>query len=158
VIDLSSGDVVRKIPVGLNPQHLALAPDGRVHVVCTGDYAATPGRIYVLDKDVESVVDSVLVGGSPLSVAITPSGKGYIGANFDGLLAYDALSLAITAPIGAPVLAEDGIFDVALDPSGSRLVVTDFGADALYFLDTDTDSVTATVTVGDGPLAVAYRP
>ncbi|MBM3324761.1 MAG: hypothetical protein FJY66_03755, partial [Calditrichaeota bacterium] len=46
--DLETGSIVDSIEVGTNPQDVGLDPLGQLHVVCTGNYADIPGRIYVV--------------------------------------------------------------------------------------------------------------
>ena len=64
-----------------NPQFMALAPDGMIHVVCTGDYwRGMPGEVQVIDPTINSVVRYIYIGGNPGEIAITSDGYGYIAA------------------------------------------------------------------------------
>jgi DNA-binding beta-propeller fold protein YncE len=62
-----------------NPQFMALAPDGTIHVVCSGCRSMT-GEIQIIDPATDTVVRYIYIGGSPLQIAITSNGYGYIAA------------------------------------------------------------------------------
>lgn len=161
VLDAASGALLRTIGVGLNPQAAALAPDGRVHVVCTGNYGsespAVAGAIYVIDAAATAVVDSVLLGGSPAAIAITPEGKGYVAGDAGGLLAYDALTLDLLAGLDAPIVPLGGFFDLAHDDTARRLYLANFNEDLIIVLDAAADTIVTAYPAGDGPVAVALR-
>lgn len=161
VLDAASGAFLRRLHVGLNPQSAAVAPDGRIHVVCTGNYGLysppIDGWIYVLDALADSVIDSVQVGGAPVSVAMSPSGRGYLASESGGLLAYEAASLALVASADAPLIPLDGFSDVVLDAPSSRLFAANFNEDLLFVVDVSADTVLTALPLGDGPVSVALR-
>ncbi len=72
VYDLIGDSLFHYINVGLNPQYLALDNSGRIHVVCTGDYATIWGSAYMIDTDLDSVIDSIYLGGTPGQISIGP--------------------------------------------------------------------------------------
>jgi DNA-binding beta-propeller fold protein YncE len=162
VLDAATGSLLHSVPVGMNPQSLAVAPDGRVHVVCTGNYGnATPpveGWIYVLDPLADAVVDSMRVGGAPVAVAMTPAGKAYLASESGGLLAYDAVTLTPLAPFESPLIPLDGFSAVAYDAGRARLFAANFPEDLLFVLDATADTLLTGVPLGDGPVALAVRP
>ncbi len=102
IIDILTDSVTNTVEVPINPQDLALAPDGRIHVMCTGNYIDTMGKVAVLDLytgpwyDTPAIVDTIPIGNAPGDIIITASGKGYCvawGNGVDGaLLSYDALA------------------------------------------------------------------
>ena len=59
-------------------QALALAQNGEVHVVCTGNYFSEFGRVFVIDPVAVAVVDSLDIGGSPGFIAINGAGTAYL--------------------------------------------------------------------------------
>lgn len=162
LLDPETGEEVRRIRVGTNPQSAALAPDGRIHVVCTGNYGGYEppvwGAVYVLDAAAEAVVDSLAVGGSPVAVAITDEGKAYLAGYSGGLVLYDAATLERLSPPGASLLAEEGLSDLVWDAARGRVHVASFAEDLLYVLDARADTLVARVPLGDGPVALALRP
>ncbi len=80
VIEIATNTVVKTISTNLNPQMLCLDDSGHIHVVCTGDYAGTTGRINVIDPISETVVASFAVGGYPAQISIGPDGVAYVCA------------------------------------------------------------------------------
>jgi YVTN family beta-propeller protein len=46
--------------------------------------------------------------------------------------------------------------DVAITPDGAFVYVTNFFGDTVSVIDTITNTVTATIPVGDGPIAIAF--
>lgn len=162
VLEAATGALLHRIPVGMNPQGLAASPDGRIHVVCTGNYGnqspPVEGWIYLLDAAADSVVDSLRVGGAPVAVSMTPAGKAYVASESGGLLAYDAATLAVIAPVESPLIPLDGFSDVAYDAEGGRLFAANFNEDLLFILDAAADTLLGALPLGDGPVALAIRP
>jgi len=75
-----------EIGAGKNPQFMALDPQGRIHVVCTGtsDFQTgeviIPGEVNVIDPATNAIVSYVYIGGSPGEIAINSEGMAYIAA------------------------------------------------------------------------------
>jgi len=125
VIDILSDSVVFTLPVPTNPQDIALAPDGRVHVLCTGNYGDISGKVAVIDLytgpfyNTPAVVDTIEIGGSPGDLEITPSGKAYCIAWGDGahgwLYSYDAASGEVLHDATAPILVGPNAGQVLYD-------------------------------------------
>ena len=113
VIDVIADSVTFTIPVPTNPQDIVLAADGRVHVLCTGDYAQIGGKIAVIDLytgplwNKPAVVDIIEIGGSPGDLVITPGSKAYCIAWGDGvngwLYSYDAASGEVFHNVDDPI-------------------------------------------------------
>ncbi len=80
VISTTSNSVEKVISVGVNPQFMALDPSGRLHVVCTGDYADVEGVINIINTEVDTVVQVIQIGGQPGEIAIAPNGIAYVAA------------------------------------------------------------------------------
>jgi YVTN family beta-propeller protein len=70
VIDTVSHAVVATIPVGTNPQTVAITPNGSFA------YVTNPGNnnVSVISTATNTVIGSVPVGSLPSGVAVTPSG------------------------------------------------------------------------------------
>ena len=114
IIDILTDTVIDTLPVPTNPQKAALAPDGKIHVLCTGDYDEKTGRVAIIDLytgpmwNVPAVVDTIELGGSPGDLTITPAGKAYAIAWGDGvngfLYSYDAFNGAVSHNSQNPLL------------------------------------------------------
>ncbi len=125
VIDILADTVTFTLDVPTNPQDIALAPDGRVHVLCTGNYGDVSGKIAVIDLytgpfwNTPAVVDTIDIGGSPGDLEITPNGKAYCIAWGDGehgfLYSYDAFSGEIFHNADNPVLVGPNTGQVLYD-------------------------------------------
>lgn len=161
VVELASWQVVASIPVGSNPQDLAFAPDGHLHVVCTGTPGdvAGDGTVHVIDPTSNVVTGVVPIGGSPGRIASDGAGVMWTVGYSGGLRSYDAGSLAMFPDPDDPALRGPGLSAVAFDPVRDALYVTHFDGDLLLELAAATGEVQAVWQVGDGPVDVlVHRP
>lgn len=101
VIDTATNSHIRDVRVGVRPNDMALAPDGRLFVACAGDNTIhviqTRGREEAGDATTRankpsevvreilntSIEPTVLEGSTPDGVAVTPDGKTLYVANAD---------------------------------------------------------------------------
>ncbi len=164
VIDITADSVVKTLTVPMNPQDLALAPDGRIHVVCTGNFGDVGGKVAVIDPFGDSdftalVVDSVEIGGSPGDIIVTRDGIGYLPDFGDGdngfLYQYDAASLVVSHGAGSPIRVGNGPMTLLYDARNDQIWINNFSDDAVQLFDPATDAVLQTHIVGDGPQAMA---
>ncbi|HEX7878305.1 MAG TPA: FlgD immunoglobulin-like domain containing protein, partial [Candidatus Eisenbacteria bacterium] len=149
VIDPATDAVIATLPVGTNPQALALAPNGEVHVICTGNYFSEFGRVFVIDPNVPAVVADFAVGGSPGFIAISPAGTGYVSDYFLGLLSYDVATRTLLHGDGDPIAVGTGAAGVDFDTAG-RVYAAVYGDDQVVVLGAD-DSILNVHPLGDGP-------
>jgi DNA-binding beta-propeller fold protein YncE len=156
-IDLSSFSFVTDYNVGKNPQWISLAPDGKLHVVCTGNYADVEGSVYIFDPSIDQVVDSVLIGGQPGHLAVSPAGIGYLSAggwSMGGFVySYDIFSGDILRGPSNPISVGLGASAIASDSLGF-VYSCDFGDDTVSKIDFS-GNVIGTYALGDGPLSIA---
>ena len=71
VVDVASGSVVARIPVGREPEGVGITPDGR-WVLVTNE---SDNSVSVIDTGTLKIVKSVQVGKRPRDVAFTPDGR-----------------------------------------------------------------------------------
>jgi YVTN family beta-propeller protein len=94
VLDLKTGRIVARVPVGKEPEGVRVSPDGR-WVLVTNE---SDNSISIIDAKTLKVVKSVTVGKRPRDIAFTPDGKtAYVSGEFDSSL------YRIHLPDGAPV-------------------------------------------------------
>lgn len=157
VVDLSAGQVIASIAVGRNPREILAAPDGRLHVLCTGTYgrAGDPGgTVHVLDPVTRTDVDSVTIGGSPTRIASDDAGTMWAVGPSGGVRRWDATTLApLPAPAGE-FLRGPGLSAIDLDPDRDAAWITHFEEDLLLEVDPSTLEIRNVWLVGDGPVDV----
>ena len=101
VVDMQAARRVRDISVGLRPNDMALAPDGRLFVTCAGDntvYVIETGHLEAQDAPPDStrrlpenareIISTALYpdspeGSTPDAVAVSPDGRTLFVANAD---------------------------------------------------------------------------
>ena len=155
VIDAATGNVSKTINVATNPQDIALAPDGRLHVVCTGDYFSVFGKVCIINPATDAVVDTVNVGGSPGSIRIASGDKrGYLGVWGAGLLVYDTETKAIIHDTANYFLGKGGS-GLLVDTEGN-VFVSVWDDDQVVKVDKN-NNVLQTYTVGDSPLSLTAK-
>lgn len=160
VLDLEGLSPVATVPVSLNPQDCVRAPDGRVHVICTGDFFQVTGSVDVVDPEGDAVVASLPVApGYPGGGAIGRDGAAYLNVTTPSfgseVWCYDARTLAFVRDGSDPLLPSSHFFGaLGLAPDG-KLLVPDFSADLLLVEDPAAPGSPAAHLVGDGPIAVA---
>ena len=159
VIDLATDEVTTTLPMPHNAQDLALAPDGRVHVVCSGLWEANAGKVCVIDRwagpdSTPAVVDTVELGGWPGDIAITQGGRGYLpdwGDENNGFLySYDTYTGDVYHSRDNPIRIGKGAMRVLYDDREDVIWVSNFGDDAVQKFSPQNDSVMATYGFGDG--------
>ena len=165
IIDVLTDSVTHTVEVPTNAQDLAIDPSGRIHVICTGDYADIPAQIAVIDLytgdnwDTPAVVDTFEIGGSPGDIAITTEGKGYCVAWGDGvngyLYSYDALTDSVLHGADNPILIGPNVSRLLYDAQENALWIpymAEWGGDGfVQKFDVDADSVVWTShVVGNG--------
>jgi YVTN family beta-propeller protein len=154
VINTTTDAVVTTLNVETNPQAAAVATDGKVHVVCTGDYGAAPGKVVVIDPATDAIVRTITVGGAPGNIAISGSNVAYLGLFGTGLITYNTQTYAIQDSSTNTLLKKAGSGTV-IDASGN-IYVADFANDQLVKMNS-VHAVQKTYDVGDGPLSLSIK-
>lgn len=155
VVNAATGDSLRTIVVGTNPQAIEVAKDGKLHVSCTGDYAAIAGVVSVIDPATDTVVNTVNIGGAPGLIALAPDAKlGFLSVWGAGALVYNTSTYAVV----------NGPSNMWVGKGGSGILVdTD---DNVWLSVWDDDQVVkantggtilATYNVGDSPASLAQK-
>ncbi|MFC1729365.1 T9SS type A sorting domain-containing protein [candidate division KSB1 bacterium] len=167
IIDTQSGSVAGTLVVPLNPTALKMGQDGRVYVLCTGDYSGEFGRIAVIDPTAgpggtPAVVDTFDTGESPGDIAVTDGGNIFIAAvggwnpGDDGhVFLYDITADSLVHGPSNPLITAAGAMRIIDDPESGAIYVSCFANDQVQALDPVSGAVTATYDVGDGPQAMA---
>ncbi len=158
VYDVHGDSVVSYFNVGMNPQYLARDMEGRIHVICTGDYWSTFGIVYVIEPTTDVVVDSVALGGSPGQITIGPDNIGYLAAGgwvTDGYVySYNAATLEVYHDASQPILVDSGCAMVVAYQD-STLYEGNF-KDYVVRMDS-AGTVLEQYAVGDGPIHLDFN-
>ncbi len=157
VINAEDDIVIATVEVGTNPQDLAFDPQGEINVVCTGDYVESFGMIYVIDPRSFTVTDSMPLGGSPGTIAISSKGIGYLGAGgwvSEGYVyQVNLLTNQVMRDADNPIITDPGAMGMAVDDAGDIFCCC-FVSNTLVWL-VSPDSTFARFDLSSGPNAVA---
>ncbi|MBN2541241.1 T9SS type A sorting domain-containing protein [bacterium] len=157
------GEPIDYLEVGTNPQEIIEGPDGNLHIVCTGDYFSIWGKVYIVDPELFTVVDSISLGGSPQRLSCDPeTGVIYSATSVWGLegsgriLAYDGNSHEVIWSADYTDNATQGIGLTGLVAWNNYIIVPSMDSSFVEFLQVDGTSLTqiAKYRTGYGPLDV----
>jgi hypothetical protein len=158
VYDIPADTMIRTIAVGLNPQYLDLDDSGRIHVVCTGDYATVFGCIYLIDIRKEVIVDSIKLGGTPGQISIGPDNVAYVAAagwSQDGYVySYNAASGEVYHDANNPLEVDQNCLTVAAFQDST--VFTGSFTDYVNVVDSSGANLHR-YAVGDGPVHLDFN-
>jgi DNA-binding beta-propeller fold protein YncE len=128
VIDTRTHSVVDSIAVGLSPQALALDGEGKLWVLCAGDFAsATPGGLYRIDPASKAVLKALPfsdtnIGFAP-RLAIDAAG-GRLYYTKDGLYAVSVQSEALPSQPLIPAQGRE-FYGLGIEPESGRIWLGD---------------------------------
>jgi len=162
IIDARTTQLVKKIAVGLFPEHLAISPDGRWY------YQGNPegDSITVIDMQSLSVVKTIEGLAEPLNITFTPDGtKAYVGnygAHWVGVIDVTRHELIKKIEVGkvpgisrvdpSKYLSEvKGIFMATPSADGRYIYATDGDLALVGVIDTRDDRLIKTIHVGKDP-------
>ncbi|HKJ66794.1 MAG TPA: hypothetical protein VKA68_02460 [bacterium] len=158
---------VDTVPVHPNPQRLALATDGMLHVVCTGNYVDEFGVVEVIHPVTLSVETSLQSGGAPGYILLATDDRAFLsafGMEFDQgsagfLYTYNPGDFQLLRDSGNPIEVGYGAMGMAYDQEQNLVYVANFKENTVQGLDPQTYQINSTYPVGDGPQSVTvYRP
>jgi YVTN family beta-propeller protein len=148
VLDLSSKQVVARIPVSGKPAGIAMARDGKTAFV-----TSTEGKyVTLIDTDARKIIGKIAMPDTPLGIAADPSGSFVYVAGFylPRLYKIDVAARAIagSAEIGA---SPSG---VALTPDGALIVTADRDDNQISLIDAKSFTRIGLVKVGTHPFGI----
>lgn len=176
VIDATSNTVIGTLPSAGGPVGVVVSPDGgRLYVTnepaCDPVETCDPTNLTAIDTATNAVTATIPLGTYPSGVALSPDGsRAYVanrcpvgrspgcapdGAPFVAVIDTSSNTVLASPKIGTGSLGPDG---VAALPDGSRVYVTNQNAGTVTEIDTNTNTVSATITVGVFPVGVAVTP
>src|ERR1700752_4906324 len=147
--------VIATIPVGGWPYDVAIHPDGARAYVANESI----GMVSAIDtaaKIVTAAFGLAVPDVNPIDLVVHPNGTRLYVAHQGGVSVIDTSTNAVIsfiAPFGVndwPVLT--------IPPDGTRLYAAWPATDSVTVIDTATESITATISVGDTPWKSAVSP
>lgn len=162
IIETATLKLVKTIPVGLAPEHLAFSPDGRFY------YQGNPDgdSVSVIDMVSLSVIKTIEGLAEPLNITFTPDGsKAYVGnygAHWVGVIdvkRHELLKKIQVAEVPgiakldpAKYLGEiKGISNASISNDGRYLYAADGDLGVVGVIDTRDDKVVKVIRVGADP-------
>jgi YVTN family beta-propeller protein len=171
---LINDSVIATIPVGYNPQGVAVGPAntpaaGKVYVAnaCDGGQSACQsglGTVSVIDSATNKVTATITVGPNGYDLAVGPDGKFVYVQNADGSVSVIDTAknrVAATIQTSAGGLSYSGSPSLAVSPDGGRLYVLGFKGSFNTVLDvvnTSTDLVTNEIPLSGSASVLAISP
>jgi YVTN family beta-propeller protein len=156
IVDIATGTVVKTIKMGGQPEGVKVTPDGRKVFITSEE----DGTIAVLDPAAGHIVSTFKVGHRPRSIAFMPDGsRAYVNAENDGAVVL--VDAARHKMLKAIVLGKPGVIKpmaVLLSADASRLYVSTGRGQQVFTVNTVTNTVVGTVTVGKRPWGIALSP
>lgn len=148
--------------VSLGTVLLAAAGQAQTHAYVAN---SADNSVSVVDTGTNSVITTIPVGSFPNGVAVTPDGtRAYvINENSNSVSVIDTATNTVISDISVagpsvtfhPLTYPNG---VAITPDGTRAYVTVNGQNAVWVIDTATNTVVTTISVLLLPVSVAITP
>jgi YVTN family beta-propeller protein len=138
------------IPVGVNPEYVAVTPDGtQVWVADTGPQTGSPSLadLSVISTATNTVTATLPLPTDPREIAFSPSGATAYVTTRDGLYVISTVTRKVITVIGG--LGNPN--GVAVSPDGKTVYVTNTVQSVVEVIRAATDSVTGTIKVGELP-------
>ncbi len=157
LIDRATFLVTDSVYTSRNPQALTIAPDGTIHLVCTGNYVDEFGRVDIYDPQSGTIVDHVEIGGSPGIIYLDGSNTVWLadwGWVSGYLYRYDAVTHTVLNDSANPISPGNECAYIGSDLS-NNMYVCHFNVDVVTEYDADGVPTGRSFAVGDGPAATA---
>ncbi|HXQ69359.1 MAG TPA: beta-propeller fold lactonase family protein [Pyrinomonadaceae bacterium] len=157
VISAATNSVVTTVAVGASPTGIAITPNGAFA------YVANSGAnsVSVINTATDTVTATIPGVANPSQIAISASGDFvYVTGNDGDLAGFVTKIDTATNMVAATVLLPDspGLAGIAITPNGARAYVTNANGFDVFVIDTATNTLFTTVTVGSFPRRVDITP
>ena len=143
------------IPVGTDPNAIAITPDGRTaYVANTGS-----NSVSVIDTQTNQASPTTIpVELEPFGIAITPDGKRAYVTN-EGSGTISVIDIQTNQPSPTPIVVGGRPAGIAITPDGKTAYVSEFGNDTVRVIDTQTNQPSPIpIPVESRPSGIAITP
>lgn len=151
VIETQTDQIIKTIPVGMDPWRAYASPDGKYMVVANnGDQT-----ISVIDAKSHTLVASLPGGSDMTGINFAKGGqKGYVVSRGENkVFVYDFLAMKKTSQLD---MGEGARLETAsTTPTGTKIYVASSANSSLYVINTDSDKVSRIKNVGKFPWGVS---
>jgi YVTN family beta-propeller protein len=151
-VDLKTRQAGPAIPVGSDPQGIAITPDGRTAFVTN----AGSGTVTPIDTASQRAGAPIRAGRGATGIAITPDGRTAYVTNTEAgtVTPIDTAS----RQAGAPIRVGRDPRGIAITPDGQTAYVLDWGSAAVTPVSTASGRAGPPIRVGGYPFAIAFAP
>lgn len=150
VVNGTSGQLVRSIPVGADP--IGVAVDTRNHTIFVTNYVSE--NVSVVDASSGRIVKWLWLGKNPTGIAYDSADDRIYVANsgWDNITAVNATSYKVTAwiPTG------NGPTSIAIDSSNGTFDVANYNSNNVTLVNTTTERSVGSFATGKGPIAIFF--
>lgn len=169
VIDLDSFKVIKAIEVAINLHRVKADGKGNIYVSSRGDYYNTPSNLFVIDTQLDQVIDKFDIPCSNLTIS---GDTAYvIGSAFDYSLGdfkvdYAMINTQTRELLSQPFISQELVdkikmpYGLAVDPYSGNIYITDAGdyvsPGKLYAYNLKADSLLFEQVTGDIPAQIAF--
>ncbi len=143
IVDAKSKKVIGEVPVGIQPEALAITADGKTLYVCN----AEEDSVSVLDVASKAVTKVIKVGDWPCNIKLSKDGsKAYVCCSGNMWDKIDIIDTSSNTKTGEIQLSHYGPRDIAISPDGKTgIVILDTAGSvnrSVDFIDLTTNKVT----------------
>ncbi|MGR5410911.1 MULTISPECIES: PQQ-dependent catabolism-associated beta-propeller protein [Vibrio] len=150
VIDMSSFEVIKQIPVGQRPRGIIFNHDQTLAYICASD----SDTIQILDLKTEQIIGELPSGEDPETIALHPDGKTIYTANEDDALltVIDIESRIVKTQIDVGVEPEG----LAVSPDGKIVIVTSETTNMVHWINAETNENFDNTLVAERPRSAMF--
>jgi hypothetical protein len=136
--------------VGINPWDADVDSQGRLIVVCAGDYGSITGEMDIIDLNTGNALDTISFTSILASVEINSQNQCYIGTDGYGVMVYNLNSQTFERDESNPLPGGPGIdFD-----KQDNVYISGFFEDSVFVFSSMHQKINSYL-VGDGPWSIA---
>jgi len=151
VLDTDNNQVVTIVPVGVNPQGVAVTMGGEWVYVANMD----SNNVSVI-KTSDYSVTNVAVGNAPVGVAVNPAGTRVYVSNMGSA---SVSVIDTTNNNSVTTIAVGGTpWGVAVNPAGTSVYVANYGLNNVNVIDTTNNNSVTSMGAGNDPIGVVVNP